>query len=47
MYKLVPVSFILDFANEEAIETEMKRFVQFYWECNNQSRENTPEKQTL
>lgn len=42
MYRIVPVSFYLDFANKEATEEELKHFVQFYWECLNHQSLNIP-----
>jgi hypothetical protein len=37
MYRIVPVSFYLDFSNHESTEEELKHFVQYYWECINQT----------
>lgn len=37
MYRIVPVSFYLDFSNHECTEEELKHFVQYYWECINQT----------
>lgn len=40
MFRITPVSFIFDFSNEESIEAEMKKFIQFYWEDKNKAEKD-------
>lgn len=33
MFRLIPACFELDFAKPEACELEIKKFIEFFWQC--------------